>query len=770
VSVLEAATGETIDAFAATDPTDEILLDGETLVLRVRVPGSPPEKDVWDALPGRTRARLMALDAKTGATRWRGPPAEIPPLTLAAAGGRVFYSDYERVVCLDLASGRERWRSAPLVTRVRMRGVVGTLVAHERVVLFAAFQGESKKDGGRLHALCADTGKLLWGSPRYAGPAPANPPDVFVAAGLVWIGETKLPVTHEQTELRRSGFHPFTGKVVREIVVPKLISWGHHYRCYRSKATERFLLLPKRGVEFVDLADRNHARHDWLRAPCIYGVMPANGLLYVAPHQCVCYQGVLLSNFNALAPRAAAGSIPPPPVAERLRRGPAWGRLASGARAGEGDWPAYRRDARRSGASGTDVPDGLAKRWSAAVGGRVTPPVLAGGRVLVAAIDAHTVHALDAGSGKRVWSYTAGGRVDSPPSVHGSAVLFGAADGRVYCLRLEDGAEAWRFTAAPHDRRVPAFGQVESAWPVHGSVLVQRDASLTPPREVAYFTAGRSSFLDGGIRVYALDPATGAVLHTLRLDGPHEDPYRVKGKAGYMDGAKSDILVGDGSDVYLFQERFGSDLRRHPSPLQHTHHDRGGFRAYPAAEARGSTGARLMTTHGFLVDTDNEGKYWTYGRRWPGWDRRMTRVRGAYGQLLVFDEKTLYGVHVFTRSIRVRRGQKLSGRGPRLFARDHGAKKNRWSFPTRVRVRALTLAAGTLLAAGPPNAVPPDDPLAAIEGRRGGRLLVISTADGKVRARHTLEAPPVFDGMIAAGSKVYVTTTDGKLTCLGGGR
>ena len=105
---------------------------------------------------------------------------------------------------------------------------------------------------------------------------------------------------------------------------------------------------------------------------------------------------------------------------------------------------------------------------------------------------------MDADSGEQVWQFTTGGRVDSPPTIHNGMVLFGSADGRVYCLRAADGALVWRFLAAPADRRLMSFGQLESVWPVTGSVLV-RDGVL-------YCTAGRSSYLDGGMHLYRLDP------------------------------------------------------------------------------------------------------------------------------------------------------------------------------------------------------------------------------------------------------------------------
>jgi len=760
VSVLSAATGEVAAELAGTALTDEILHTDGSLVLRVRTPDSPPERDVWSSLPDKPRARIMVVDADTGRTQWRSKVEEMAPLSLATRGGRVFYSNYDRIVCLNLKDGAEIWRSEPIVMGAGNRGTAGTLVAHDKVVLFKPYPAKAKKDVGRLVALSAETGKLLWRGPRYIGPGITNPPDLFVAGGLVWTGETRLPVTHTQIELVRQGLDPLTGKVAREVVVPKLISWGHHYRCYRSKATERFLLLPKRGVEFVDLVGKDHMRHDWLRAPCIYGVLPTNGLLYVAPHQCVCYQGVLLSNFNALAPGSAKAIAPPAP-ANRLQKGPAYDALPSRLPliANPYDWPAYRRDARRSGAATTTVPDTVAERWRAKLRGPITPPVIAGGRVLVAEKDTHTVRALDAETGEALWQFTAGGRVDSPPTVHGPLVLFGSADGRVYCLRLDDGREGWRFLAAPHDRRVGAFGQVESAWPVHGSVLVQRG--------VVYVTAGRSSYLDGGIRLYGLDPRTGKVLHTNRLDGPRPNPFLDKGTAGYMDGAKSDLLVSDGADLYLFQERFGSDLKRHPSPMQNLGKESGGFRVYPPSPQRGSSGRRLMTTHGFLADVDNEGKYWTYGGRWPGWDRHM-RKAGPYGQLLVFDKASLYGVHVFTDRIRVRRGRTLGGKGQRLFARDHEADKDRWSVFVPLRVRAMVLAGRKLFIAGPPDIVPAADPLAAIEGRRGAALWTVSAVTGKKLREHKLAAPPVFDGLAAAGGRLYVSLEDGTVLCLSG--
>lgn len=771
VSALDAATGDLVREFEGTERTDEILHVNGALILRVRPPDHPPEPDMWGEGQAGQVGFVMAVDAASGGVLWRSAPEPIAPLTLAESGGRVFYSTYERVVCLDLASGRELWRGEPVVEGVARLATGGTLVAQEHVVLYAHTPPAARKPTPRLFSFSAETGALLWSGHHATGPGIANPPDLFVAGGLAWTGETQIPIDTMATELRRQGVDPLTGAVAREIVVPKLISPGHHYRCYRSKAAERFLMLPKRGVEFVDLVGRDHMRHDWLRAPCVYGVLPANGLLYVAPHQCVCYPGVLLANFNALAARADIPTGPESPES-RLRTGPAVDEPAGAAAAGpeaDGDWPAYRRDILRSGRAATAVPEGegLTPRWECRLSGALTPPVVAGGRLLVAEKDAHTIHALDAGTGRAAWRFTAGGRIDSPPAIHGPRVLFGSADGWVYCLRLEDGREIWRFRAAPHDRRIAAFGQVESAWPVHGSVLVQKDATVSPARDVVYFTAGRSSFLDGGIHVYGLDPATGAMLHHARLDGPRPDPYEDVGGAGYMDGAKSDLLTSDGADIFLFQERFRSDLQRFPEPMQNLSKEGGGFRIFPPAPERGSSGRRLITSSGFLDDTFNEGAYWTYSSRWAGWDRSMRTVP-VFGHLLVFDDRTAYGMQANYEKVRVRRGMTPGGKGYRIFARDHDAEKERWTVFVPLRVRAMVLADDTLFIAGPPDLVPEDDPLAALDGRLGASIWALNASNGEKRSEvAVLSAPPVFDGLIAALGRLYVSTTDGRVVCFG---
>ena len=48
--------------------------------------------------------------------------------------------------------------------------------------------------------------------------------------------------------------------------------------------------------------------------------------------------------------------------------------------------------------------------------------------------------------------------------------LVGCADGWVYALRADNGEQVYRLRIAPAERRIMAYGQIESAWPVSGRV------------------------------------------------------------------------------------------------------------------------------------------------------------------------------------------------------------------------------------------------------------------------------------------------------------
>ncbi len=743
LTVLDAATGETLRTFKDTEGSDEIVCTKDIIVLHRG--GTRRSKDGKDD-------SIIAVDTDSGRSLWQKLSKHIVRNSLAIADGRVCYHNGEELVCLNLHSGNVLWRAA---CKAGQRG--GLLTIYRGAVLFTA--------QGGLQAFAAETGEHLW-----KGPGVNARLSLFGVGGLVWVSDIQEPgrtFLWTPAPVVAKGYAPLTGEVKRTVTVPRLITPGHHIRCYPAKATERYLLLPKRGVEFVDLKGQNHMRHDWLRAPCRHGVVPANGLLYMPPHQCLCYPGVKLAGFNALsADLGEETNMPQQREQERLERGTAYRSVIPDIKSkfSESDWPTYRHDAQRSGRAGCDLPVHLQRLWEQKFDGMITQPVVANGRLLVAEEDAHTVCCLEADSGKALWEYTTCGRIDSAPTLYKGLVLFGSTDGWVYCLSAADGELAWRFRAAPGERRIVVFGQLESAWPVHGSVLVQDG--------VAYCTAGRSSYLDGGIWVYALDPMTGKVLHQLHLESSQPDVTREAGRPFDMEGARTDLLVSDGTDLYMFFLRLAPDLSLKETPRITKLGDR-------------EVSLHLMSNAGFLDKTWFDRTYWTYSCRWPGYYFAYNAPKA--GQILVFDEKNTYGVHVFT-------GRQ--GHSPRfwpgtdgyeLFAdtnvnrpvlrptaigREKGDGYSRtlppkWSVRIPVRVQAMVLAGQRLYLAGPPDIVPKEDPMAAFEGRMGARLWVVSASNGEKLAEYKLDRSPVLDGLMAARGQLYIATKDGKLVCMG---
>ena len=817
VSALDGATGRTLRTYKGTEGAREILWhDGTLLVVTGgAVPGWRTDADP-DAKPrpgfGLVRPQrpdypiemppkgIVALDAKTGRPLWQKADADtrdLMPTTLCAKGDRVFFQNAQAVFCLDAARGSPRWKADRPVSTNRPTWSAPTLVAYGDVILSAdrsasdaILPGAKSTNGvvwvvtsnggqsppGDLVAFSADTGHRLWSSPCQE--CYNAPTDVLVADGLVWTGNLVKATQPGITQ----GLDPRTGEVKRTRPTDaEQFSVGmNHHRCHRNRATCRYLVLGRAGVELVDVATGEADASHWTRGGCQYGVIPANGLIYTPSHSCACYINGKLNGFNALAPASPSREVSTDITeAGRLEKGPAYGSAAAKpasaisnleSQISEAAWPTYRHDAARTGATKVAVPTQLKRTWQTDLGGRLSSPVTADGKVFVAEIDARTVHALDAATGRSVWSFTAGGRVDSPPTVFEGRVLFGSADGYVTCLRAADGILAWRFRAAPEDRRVVAYEQVESVWPVPGSVLVDDG--------VAWVAAGRSSFLDGGIFVYRLDPASGKMLSVTQVStrDPEtgKEPKNIARGTGMQAGALPDVLSSDGTSVFMRHTRFDRTGKEQPADVPH-----------------------LFSSVGFLDDAWWHRTYWFIGTQmgngYGGWPSPGTRVPS--GRLLVVSGPQVYG---FGRNLYINHGAHVGIDGTtvyhykantkaetlyRLFAATYeagggaaakGGKAKppetqvRWNEQIPVLARAMVLAGETLFLAGPPDLFATDDPTAALEGRKGGALLAIAPADGKASARYDLDAPPVFDGLIAIGGRLLMATTDGKVICFEG--
>jgi len=791
LTALDAVTGRAIRTYEGTKATEEVIFADGVLYLLV----NPNRKPVtyraagtsyreigrastgWAWSPAAPAASVKAVDAASGRALWEHED-RIAPLTLTLSDGKVFFSNGSDVVALDRKTGKKLWASkGPEIKRVGTGGAL-RVVYSDGVLVIAngtRVSGFSAKDGQQLW-----TGSLLHSSHHC-------PNDLFVIDGLIWSANTGT-AQKKGTHLKALDLH--TGEVKKDFTAENPPAFPMHPRCYPSRATTRYLLTNGMGTEFYRLGDTKMQIHHYVRGSCIYGVMPCNGLLYKPPDSCACYYQSKLEHFCALSPVSGLGKKTA--EAARLEKGPAYGRIAEAkARAGESDWPMYRRDAARSGSSPSPIAPALKKRWSVELGGKLTQPVAANGRVFVSSIGRQTLYALDAGSGKVLWKHIAGGKIDSSPTLHGGAVLFGCADGRVYCLRAEDGALAWRYLVAPEDRQIVSCQQVESLWPVSGSVLIVNGT--------LYALAGRNMFFDGGMRLVRLDPKTGRKISETVLD--ENDPRTGKNlqtliTAKYMPVANADILSSDGKRIYMQEQNF--DLEGKRVTIAPTQPGRG------TQEQKGRR--HLFCQTGLLDDVWFHRSYWIYGNDCgEGWGAYAgTRRSTPCGRIMAFGETRIYGfrcdplgnmLHPRTtytlyaadkdptlaepQPKKDRKGRVRRGRGRRF--------KQHWEVETPgLLVNAMVLGTDRLFLAGPPDVADEtkmlgylpgaDDDINrqlkaqddAWRGRRGGLLRVVSIENGQKLAEYRLDSIPVFDGMSAAEGRLLVSLKNGHVACFAG--
>ena len=747
ISVLDAATGErqkTLD----TAGTAEFAYDRGVIYAIVGKPYSVPwSKD--------TEVVLKAIGADTGAVRWEetlaGDGGYIGG-TLAVKNGFIAYCTRTRVHCRDAGTGGSLWSSAyPSAPeakggrgRTPGRGAPDntnpTLVLTDDMVYCAtldAVTAYGRKDGKQ-----AWTGKNVRNYMKSS--------DLFVAGGLVWTG-------------LMNGHDPVTGAIKRRLKQMMHQPMGHD-RCYRNRITETYYINSKTGgSDFVPLDGKGEFPSPWVRATCGLGALPCNGMLYASPFSCSCLNGTMLNGFNALYSGGRAdGKAMRIERRGRLVKGHAYGSKPPTPVASAADWPVYRNDNARSGMTKTSVDGNLKPVWQAKLPSCPTAPTIVGDLVYIAARDSHTLYALSRKTGASRWTFTAGGRIDSPPAFHKGFLLFGSRDGWVYCLRASDGVLAWRFSDLPYRRLIAAHEQLESAWPINGAVMVRDD--------IAYFAAGRSSFLDGGVVVYGLNPSTGEARYRRQMSGPYaKNGFPLVGKRNTrIEGFKGGIFSAEDDLLYVRHQAFKPDLT--PIPLDKLNRP------------------HLIASSGFLDDIPQHRTYWTIDTDLCYGPNTGTIGAGPKGDILAMDGDIFYEIRGYLPG---RHSTKLvPQRGYTLYSGERAAKgtagawqanpktrtvprfgtwKKRWSTQIPLTGNALIVAGETLVAAGVPLKSAFDDGRLsdAFAGKLGGVLWTASATDGAGISELELPSPPVWDGLAAARGQCFLSLRDGTVMCLG---
>lgn len=810
---LDAATGKVVCTYAETASTFELIVSDGVVFAAVDPEGKFVDYRQENANCWKERARasrrwgwtremgmrvVKAMQADGGKLLWqRRMP--VTPMTLAADAKMVCLYDGSSVIALDRQTGKDLWQADVVDMKLVGTGYAGPrlILSKDRVIFSPT---------GSIWAIARDTGKVLWsvkGKPRSGH---FSLEDFYILGEAIWV-------------LQRGNSGAFTtysladGTKLQEYRNP-IRSFYIHQRCYPGRATRKYQLPPIMGVQVYDMANDKWFNNHWIRGGCTYGLMPANGMLYTPPNACACYYQSSLNGFNAVSPEAQPAEAPP--ADKRLAKGPAYGQCGEPAAYPASAWPVFRRDNTRSGYARTDVPAELKPAWRKKLAARLTQPVVAGGMLIISAADEHTVYALDAASGKEVWHFVAGGRVDSPPTMHEGMAVFGCADGCIYALRARDGKLAWTFQAAPSDRKLMSYGQAESVWPLSGSVLIQKDASSGQAK--LYCVAGRSMFLDGGLRMLILNPRTGELIGEnvmgRTVPGTKQDLQDLlMGK--HMPVAMPDVLSSDGRCVYMKSQTFTMDGKR--------------VRVRPQRpDTQYDQEVHLFAPRSFLDSSWHQRVYWIYGRAaGEGWaEFQFPPKRVPCGRIMCLDEKNAFAygrdpellcnasvseyrlysaAKTPTRKVGIPRleGKWIEGKyrteRKDLLVSNSVDWKGLAKLPMRmltaldynwiheepeIMAKAMVLANGRLFVAGPRDVADEkrmwglsnektfqeqmQEQAEWLKGAHGGVMQVFSKTDGKKLAEYKLDQLPAFDGLVAAEGKLYMVTGSGSIVCYAG--
>ncbi|MEW4486486.1 PQQ-binding-like beta-propeller repeat protein [Thalassoglobus sp. JC818] len=469
---------------------------------------------------------IQALNFDLEAELWRFEDGTISDFRLThenaivVVSGRSSDGSFQHeLVCIDPQSGSAEWRvsTQPNVQSARVKL---NFVTDEYVSLMAH---------GHLHMYSASDGQHLWSSTTDARPGKDYVDERFVGHffqnGLVWMLAQNSPREFSGQNLW-VGLDPQTGEVRRELET--IGPWPNtatpaKMGCQLLIASDRYIMIPRQAT-FIDFETGEKHPFKFTRGGCGLGFVPANGLVYSHPHACGCFSeairgfmGMHSNNSDDLLEKADDSQA-------RLE---VFGELnTDAANTEDGDWSVYRGNGERSAYASIDLSERLAKQWSVSLtewqnsvssqawrlraGNLLSAPTLSQEAVFVADVDAGKLFSLDRTTGETRWEFTASGRIDSPPSVRQGRCIFGSHNGYVYCLSAESGKLLWKSRVAPADRRIVAFGSVESTWPVAGTVLFEANTIFT--------AAGRAPDADGGIVVHAMNATNGRPIWSSKVD------------------------------------------------------------------------------------------------------------------------------------------------------------------------------------------------------------------------------------------------------------
>ena len=731
---------------------------------------------------------IYAFNAETGAILWKKESSSAR--TMVAGGGRVSYlqgqprrGEKSEAVTVGLYTGKILWKNSswPWLGKVQRSVLFGNQLAYE----VSSFSNSDLDNG--IHIVSAESGELSWKKTYAPGMTSKRQARAMFIGDDLWIQQGGT-VAYDDKEKRE--FHTVkvtsldrnTGETKKAFPA----GLGH---CAPPIATVNMIFSGV--VEMTDLKTGNVVINAITKSTCSRdnGFTPANGLIYATPKHCTCWP--MLRGYLGIAPEhpgMAAGNYPPALPADEIE----FRVTSEGATAdanvlapSASDWPMYRHDVWRSSSSTTAGPKTTSIHWSTAIApkkdslsassplrfdwddnpfvkGRLTPPTIANGRAFVARPDAHEVVAVETASGKVVWRFIARGRIDTPPTIHKGLAIFGDHGGYVHAIRIDDGKPVWRIQAAPVDERIGAYGQIESAWPVAGSVL--------PMDDDIYFVAGRQALSDGGVFIFSVDAMTGKKNWVKKLNSIPQKGYD-----------------GNNDQSYGFYK--SSALEFDPVDLLHKEGDRIAMSRW------------LISLDGKEIDVDTWNGFaelntgagtvfaprgtWTYGAR------HIHRIgyEAHRRPLCVYRDNTIIGAlnsttALYRRDFDIANNKNFNRKwitgweamsqarnGQRPYRSDRIAEKASW----KVNPWAASDAPEELLKPTTEGRKQLKNKLygMVMDSRdrlyvvhEDGTLKLINTKDGSTISESQVPAP-IWDGLAIAENRLYLSTEAGELVCIG---
>jgi hypothetical protein len=258
---------------------------------------------------------------------------------------------------------------------------------------------------------------------------------------------------------------------------------------------------------------------------------------------------------------------------------------------------------------------------------------------------------------------------------------------------------------------------------------------------------------------YSRNPGTGRIIHLFKPQ------HKV---AMEMPGVLPDILSCAGDSIWMRSVAFDNNLKITKKKFAH-----------------------LFCSMGFLDHSWWELTYWVYGTHMFSGRLGVTQAARMYptGRIMVFDEQEVYGYQDGYESIKV----------PRLVACDKNPKVkknpddkrkrtmviNNWQTSIPLIPEGLVLSGDILFMAGSPPVDRKElterlsklnvdryetDPLfkeaeETIKGMKAGILYGVKKTDGSKVMETRLRSTPVFDGLIAADNRLYLSMKDGSVVC-----